>query len=136
MGQTEVDCNQNGFFDEYELATGAAEDCNGNGIPDACDIASGDSMDLDGDGIPDECESAAGCVTLDISSPGSGQTLLQWSAGEGCPVLHGPCRLLVSDDPDFPGGGTVLYQGHATSFLDTFDPETPTVRCYRVEVQR
>ncbi|MCB1048366.1 MAG: VCBS repeat-containing protein, partial [Calditrichaeota bacterium] len=80
VGQTEVDCNQNGFFDEYELATGAAEDCNGNGIPDACDIASGDSMDLDGDGIPDECESAAGCVTLDISSPGSGQTLLQWNA--------------------------------------------------------
>jgi IPTL-CTERM motif len=51
----DCDCNNNGVFDDEELATGAASDCNENGIPDSCDIASGTSPDADGNGTPDDC---------------------------------------------------------------------------------
>ncbi len=46
----DCDCNDNGVFDDEELATGAAADCDSNGLPDDCD------PDCDGDGTPDECE--------------------------------------------------------------------------------
>jgi len=62
------DCNQNGVWDEDDIAMGVSMDANGNGIPDECedcngnmvlddeDIASGTSLDLNENGVPDECE--------------------------------------------------------------------------------
>jgi hypothetical protein len=55
-----TDCNNNGAFDDAEIATGAAPDCNGNGVPDSCDIASGLEQDCDADGIPNSCEIGKG----------------------------------------------------------------------------
>lgn len=136
QGSPEQDCDQDGVFDAYQLATGSVADCNGNGVQDGCDLVSGFSQDQDGNGVPDECESLEGCVTLQIARTAAGQVRLQWSSGEGCPPLHGPFRLLVSDDPGFPGGGSVIYTGHGVEYLDSHDPGTGETRCYRLEAQR
>jgi hypothetical protein len=47
-----LDCNNNGFDDECDIASGTSTDCNGNGIPDDCEILD----DCDGDGTPDICD--------------------------------------------------------------------------------
>ena len=51
-----ADCNENGVFDDQELADNLSPDCDGNLIPDECDIADGRSEDCDADGVPDECQ--------------------------------------------------------------------------------
>ena len=51
-----ADCNQNGFPDDEDLATGRSDDCNSNELPDECDIAEGRSADCSDNGVPDECE--------------------------------------------------------------------------------
>ena len=50
---------------------GLATDCNDNGFPDECDIASGRSLDEDEDGVPDECTA---CVTGDANCERSWST--------------------------------------------------------------
>jgi len=63
------DCNENGVFDEMDIASGESRDCNTNGIPDECepdcnnnnradecDISRGLSPDCDDNGVPDECQ--------------------------------------------------------------------------------
>jgi len=65
----ELDCNENGQPDDYDIASGeipdvngndlpddCEADCNENGIPDPHDILLGTSIDLNEDRIPDECQ--------------------------------------------------------------------------------
>jgi hypothetical protein len=47
----ELDCDNDGLPDSYEIAHGAA-DCNGNGVPDTCELAG----DCNANGIPDDCD--------------------------------------------------------------------------------
>ena len=50
---SEIDCNENGIIDSYELQDGFAEDCNQNQLPDDCDLASGFDSDCNQNQIPD-----------------------------------------------------------------------------------
>ena len=54
------DCNENGVWDETDIADGTSADCNGNAIPDECDLAGGTSRDCNDTDIPDECDIAEG----------------------------------------------------------------------------
>jgi hypothetical protein len=63
------DCNNNGFPDANDIATGRSQDCNANQLPDECDISSGGSRDCDGNSVPDECQ-IAGDPALDCNSNG------------------------------------------------------------------
>jgi len=51
-----LDCNENDFNDDDDIAEGRSQDCNGNDIPDECDVADGTSPDCDGNVVPDECD--------------------------------------------------------------------------------
>ena len=33
----DLDCNDNGIVDDYDIATGSSADCNDNGVPDECE---------------------------------------------------------------------------------------------------
>jgi hypothetical protein len=68
--QCSTDCNNNGIYDNGEIASGAVPDCNGNQVPDSCDIAAGAALDCDGNGKPDGCDIASG-TALDCNSNGS-----------------------------------------------------------------
>lgn len=54
---TDLDCNNNGFLDEDDVASGTSLDCNANNIPDECEL------DCDENGTPDDCDIAAGDLT-------------------------------------------------------------------------
>jgi hypothetical protein len=47
------DCNDNGYADADDVATGRTPDLNYNGVPDACDIGKGIEEDCDHDGVID-----------------------------------------------------------------------------------
>jgi hypothetical protein len=68
----ELDCNANGFPDDYDIMLGLSEDCNGNSVPDECDINDGASEDTNDNGIPDECESLC-----DADLDGDGQVSVE-----------------------------------------------------------
>ena len=57
----DIDCDQDGLPDEYEIQSGLDSDCNGNGLPDSCEGL----LDCDGDGILDECAIANGAPDCD-----------------------------------------------------------------------
>ena len=83
-----ADCNENGFADIAEIATGTASDVNGDGVPDACvsdcnsdgipdstQLAAGQLADFDGSGVPDCCERGEACVV--------GSYPVQWRIADG-----------------------------------------------------
>ena len=67
--QCSTDCNNNGIYDNGEIASGAVPDCNGNQVPDSCDIAAGAAVDCNNNGRPDSCDIAAG-TTPDCNGNG------------------------------------------------------------------
>ena len=50
------DCNENGTWDECDIASGNSADCNTNGRPDECDIGDEIKEDCNGNGVIDFCE--------------------------------------------------------------------------------
>lgn len=69
LDECEIDCNSNGFPDEWEIEflggldengnnipDGCEPDCNGNSSPDFVDILNNVSDDFDRNSIPDECQ--------------------------------------------------------------------------------
>ena len=67
--QCSTDCNNNGIYDNGEIASGSVPDCNGNQVPDSCDIAAGAAVDCNNNGRPDSCDIAAG-TTPDCNGNG------------------------------------------------------------------
>ena len=60
----QLDCNNNGIPDDFELSSGTAADCDANLVLDSCQIAKGEP-DINVDGIPDICQ----CIT-DMNADG------------------------------------------------------------------
>ena len=85
--QCSTDCNNNGIYDNSEIASGAVPDCNGNQVPDSCDIAAGAAADCNNNGRPDSCDIASG--TPDCN-------------GNGIPDA---CDLASGAAPDCNGNG-------------------------------
>lgn len=119
-----VDCNDNGYQDECEIAADPAldlnlngildecepcfptVDCNGNGVLDSCDIAKGTSMDVNLNGIPDECDPSPCPGDINLDGLVDVVDLLAVINGWGaCPGPPTPCSADVAPQPG--GDGTV-----------------------------
>ena len=111
-----LDCNDNGFADDQDIAQRRSQDVNGNGIPDECDpdcnkngvadhidIANGTSEDADEDGVPDEC--------ISPGDPGY-EDCNENDDADGIDIVNGTSQDLNANgvpdecDPDCNGNGT------------------------------
>jgi hypothetical protein len=134
--ECQVDCNNDGRPDPWQVKTGLLPDCNGNGIPDSCDLAAQFASDCNGNGVPDTCDIASG-TSPDCDGDGRidscalAQQLVPDCNGNGVPDS---CDIASGTSADCNRNGTPDTCDLATTTLTIATPQqTPFYNSYPLQ---